>query len=43
MRVLVFASCSEGLALPLVPLGWALRTAGHEVLIACPENMSPHR
>jgi UDP:flavonoid glycosyltransferase YjiC (YdhE family) len=41
MRVLVFASCSEGLALPLVPLGWALRTAGHEVLVACPENMAP--
>ncbi|SDW71026.1 glycosyltransferase/glycosyltransferase [Amycolatopsis xylanica] len=40
MRILVTASCSEGLVLPLVPIAWALRSAGHEVLVAAPENMA---
>lgn len=34
MRVL-FASWGGGHFPPLVPLGWALRAAGHEVLVAC--------
>jgi UDP:flavonoid glycosyltransferase YjiC (YdhE family) len=41
MRILVTASCSEGLVLPLVPITWALRSAGHEVLVAAPANMAP--
>nr|UYS87211.1 HaiG1 [Streptomyces sp.] len=40
MRILVTASCSEGLVLPLVPIAWALRSAGHEVLVTAPANMA---
>ncbi|MER6416683.1 nucleotide disphospho-sugar-binding domain-containing protein [Streptomyces humidus] len=40
MRILVTASCSEGLVLPLVPISWALRSAGHEVLVTAPANMA---
>jgi len=40
MKVLVTASCSEGLVLPLVPLSWALRARGHDVLVAAPANMA---
>ncbi|MEU8551428.1 nucleotide disphospho-sugar-binding domain-containing protein [Streptomyces roseoverticillatus] len=40
MKILVTASCSEGLVLPLVPISWALRSAGHEVLVAAPANMA---
>nr|ADE34512.1 SsfS6 [Streptomyces sp. SF2575] len=41
MRILVIAGCSEGFVMPLVPLSWALRAAGHEVLVAASENMGP--
>ena len=34
MRVLVVTAPLLGHAYPLVPLGWELRTAGHEVLVA---------
>ncbi|MEU9040607.1 MULTISPECIES: nucleotide disphospho-sugar-binding domain-containing protein [unclassified Kitasatospora] len=34
MRVLSMAAPGSGLFLPTVPLAWALRTAGHEVLVA---------
>src|SRR5262249_56782124 len=39
-RILVTASCSEGLVLPLVPITWALRSAGHDVLVVAPANMA---
>ncbi|MEV0275037.1 nucleotide disphospho-sugar-binding domain-containing protein [Streptomyces sp. NPDC050610] len=41
MRILVIAGCSEGFVMPLVPLSWALRAAGHDVLVAASENMGP--
>ncbi|MEU4553826.1 nucleotide disphospho-sugar-binding domain-containing protein [Micromonospora violae] len=34
MRVLLIGVPGSGLFLPTIPLGWALRTAGHEVLVA---------
>ncbi|MEU5347097.1 MULTISPECIES: nucleotide disphospho-sugar-binding domain-containing protein [unclassified Streptomyces] len=41
MKILVIAGCSEGFVMPLVPLSWALRAAGHDVLVAASENMGP--
>jgi UDP:flavonoid glycosyltransferase YjiC (YdhE family) len=38
MRVLVSTGPSHGLFFPLVPLAWALRAAGHEVVCASPEG-----
>jgi UDP:flavonoid glycosyltransferase YjiC (YdhE family) len=35
MRVLFTSWAGGGHFAPLVPLGWALRAAGHEVLVAC--------
>ncbi|WP_406149024.1 nucleotide disphospho-sugar-binding domain-containing protein [Streptomyces sp. NBC_01012] len=40
MRILVGTSPSFGLYFPVVPLAWALRSAGHDVLVASPENMA---
>jgi UDP:flavonoid glycosyltransferase YjiC (YdhE family) len=40
MRILVSTSPSFGLYFPVVPLAWALRSAGHEVVVASPENMA---
>jgi len=36
MRVLFTTWTIAGHFAPLVPIGWALRAAGHEVLVACP-------
>lgn len=41
MKIMVIAGCSEGFVMPLVPLSWALRAAGHDVLVAASENMGP--
>lgn len=41
MRILFVAGPSYGLVFPLVPLAWALRTAGHEVLFTGPANTAP--
>lgn len=38
MRVLVSTGPSYGLFFPLVPLAWALRAAGHEVVCVSPEG-----
>ncbi|TCJ89896.1 nucleotide disphospho-sugar-binding domain-containing protein [Nocardia alba] len=38
MRVLISTGPSYGLFFPLVPLAWALRAAGHEVVCASPEG-----
>lgn len=35
MRVMMTSWAGGGHFAPLVPLGWALRAAGHEVLVAC--------
>jgi UDP:flavonoid glycosyltransferase YjiC (YdhE family) len=40
MRALLTSSPSQGLLYPLLPLAWALRAAGHEVLVAAPANMA---
>ncbi|HXR70968.1 nucleotide disphospho-sugar-binding domain-containing protein [Actinocrinis sp.] len=40
MRILVNTGPAYGLYNPLVPLAWALRSAGHEVLVAGPEPMA---
>lgn len=40
MRVLLASSPSEGLFYSLVPLAWALRSRGHQVLVGAPENMA---
>ena len=39
MRILVAVAPSYGLMLPLVPLIWAARVAGHEVLVATTSEM----
>jgi UDP:flavonoid glycosyltransferase YjiC (YdhE family) len=39
VRVLVTSAPNNGHLFPLVPLCWALRTAGHEVLAAVPEML----
>ncbi|WP_431683371.1 nucleotide disphospho-sugar-binding domain-containing protein [Kitasatospora sp. KL5] len=36
MRILLTAAPMYGHVLPLVPISWALRSAGHEVLLAAP-------
>ncbi|MFD0346171.1 glycosyltransferase [Kitasatospora aburaviensis] len=36
MRILLTTAPLYGHVLPLVPLSWALRAAGHEVLLAAP-------
>jgi UDP:flavonoid glycosyltransferase YjiC (YdhE family) len=41
MKILLTGSCSDGIVLPMTPFAWALRTAGHEVLISGPPNMRP--
>jgi len=40
MRVLVTTSALEGHFFPMVPLAWALRSAGHEVLVSAPANFT---
>jgi UDP:flavonoid glycosyltransferase YjiC (YdhE family) len=34
MRVLMVSAPGAGHVFPLVPLGWALRSTGHDVLLA---------
>nr|AKT74296.1 TxnB9 [Streptomyces bottropensis] len=41
MRFLFTAVPLAGHFLPLAPLAWALRSAGHEVLVATPDNFVP--
>jgi len=42
MRVLFTSWAAGGHFAPLVPIGWALRAAGHEVLVAChPSGTEP--
>ncbi|MGV9754946.1 nucleotide disphospho-sugar-binding domain-containing protein [Streptomyces tricolor] len=41
MRILVSTGPSYGLYCPVVPLAWALRAAGHDVLVAAPESLAP--
>src|SRR3954447_26498491 len=42
MRVLFASWAGGGHFAPLVPLGWALRAAGHQVLVAChPSQTQP--
>jgi len=41
MRVLFSTVPLAGHFLPLAPLAWALRTAGHEVLVTTPDNFVP--
>ena len=38
MRVLITSAPMHGHLFPLVPLAWALRAAGHEVLVASPRT-----
>lgn len=40
MRVLCTVSGWPAHYFPMVPLGWALRAAGHEVLVACPPSQA---
>ncbi len=40
MRILVATAPGYGLTLPLVPLAWAARAAGHEVLLATTSEMA---
>jgi len=40
MRVLVTTAPLHGHFFPMVPLAWSLRAAGHEVLVAAPENFT---
>lgn len=41
MRVLVSTGPAYGLYNPVVPISWALRLAGHDVLVAGPEPLAP--
>src|SRR6266508_3213136 len=41
VRVLVTSAPNHGHFFPMVPLSWALRNAGHEVLAAVPEMLVP--
>lgn len=41
MRIVVTTSALEGHFFPMVPLSWALRAAGHEVLVSAPANFTP--
>ncbi len=38
MRILLSSAPLHGHILQLVPFAWALRTAGHEILVAVPEE-----
>ncbi|MEU9111235.1 nucleotide disphospho-sugar-binding domain-containing protein [Streptomyces sp. NPDC048483] len=40
MRVLMTTSALEGHFFPMVPLAWALRAQGHDVLVSAPANFS---
>jgi UDP:flavonoid glycosyltransferase YjiC (YdhE family) len=40
MKVLIATGPTYGLVFPLVPLAWALRAAGHEVMLTGPANAS---
>lgn len=40
MRIVVTTSALEGHFYPMVPLSWALRAAGHEVLVSAPANFT---
>jgi len=40
MRIVVTTSALEGHFFPMVPLAWALRAAGHEVLVSAPANFT---
>ncbi|GGZ81798.1 nucleotide disphospho-sugar-binding domain-containing protein [Streptomyces echinoruber] len=40
MRVLLTTAPLHGHFFPTVPLAWALRAAGHQVLVACPEGFT---
>lgn len=42
MRVLFTAVMQPSHFYPLVPLAWALRSAGHEVRVAHPPSLAPH-
>ncbi len=41
MRILVTTGPAQPLWFPLVPTAWALRAAGHDVLVAAPESFAP--
>ncbi|HEX8628538.1 MAG TPA: nucleotide disphospho-sugar-binding domain-containing protein [Catenuloplanes sp.] len=41
MRVLISSGPAEPLYFPVVPFAWALRAAGHDVLVATPESFAP--
>jgi L-noviosyl transferase len=41
VRVLAVTNPAEGHFFPMVPFLWALRAAGHEVLVGAPENFLP--
>ncbi|MDI1461445.1 DUF1205 domain-containing protein [Catellatospora sp. KI3] len=41
MRVLFTTAPLHGHLYPLVPLAWAFRTLGHEVLVACSDHFTP--
>lgn len=41
MRVLFVTNPGEGQLYPMVPSAWGLQAAGHEVLVAAPENFLP--
>ncbi|WP_410672770.1 activator-dependent family glycosyltransferase [Amycolatopsis sp. cmx-4-68] len=41
MKVLFAANPEKAHFLPMVPLAWALRTAGHEVRVACQPKFAP--
>ena len=41
MRIVLTTSALEGHFFPMVPLAWALRAAGHEVLVNAPANFTP--
>lgn len=40
MRILVTTAPLHGHFYPMVPLAWALRAAGHEVIVAAPDNFT---
>lgn len=40
MRILFTTFVSPGHLRPMVPLAWALRSLGHEVLVTCPPNQT---
>ncbi|MBB3053103.1 UDP:flavonoid glycosyltransferase YjiC (YdhE family) [Prauserella isguenensis] len=42
MRVLAVTNPAEGHFFPMVPFLWALRAAGHEVLVGAAESFLPH-